>query len=282
MLNVCRNAAQAVAGAGEVWASLDTIDLRGQTALSHGTLPPGHYIRFRVRDTGRGMDRETLDQVFEPFFSNRVGGNGLGLATAWEIVGEHNGYWNVSSTPSVGSTFEVWLPLEHSQAGLGSVSAGFAPPGQGEAVMLINPNRLALLRDEEVIAALGFEPTGFEDPAAAIAACQSGPDRFSVVVITARRNLRGLVHVVGALHAAAPAVPILLTMDASAEIEVEALSNAGLSDIVAYGASAGDLRQALVNWVSERKDALSCTFANADPTFVQFRGNRSEQHGEAA
>ena len=276
MLNVCRNAAQAVAGAGEVWTSLDTINLRVQAALSHGTLPPGRYARFRVRDTGRGMERETLDQVFEPFFSNRVGGNGLGLATAWEIIGEHNGYWNVSSTADVGSTFEVWLPLEQSHAGLGSVPTGSAPPGHGETVMLVSPSRPALLRDEEVIAALGFEPTGFEDTAAAIAACRSGPDRFSAIVITGRRTLPDLTQLVGALHAAAPTVPILLAVGASTEIEVEALSKAGLSDIVAYGASAGDLRQALINWVSERRGASSWALVQADPTSVGRRGNRSE------
>ena len=271
MLNVCRNAAQAVAGAGDVWTSLDTIDLRGQTVLSHGTLPPGRYVRFRVRDKGCGMDRETLDQVFEPFFSNSVGGNGLGLATAWEIIGEHNGCWNVSSTPGVGSSFEVWLPLEQSHAGFGSGSRSSAPPGQGEAVMLVNPSRLALLRDEEVIAALGFEPIGFDDAAAAIAACRSGSDRFSAVVITGRRDLPDLTHLVGALHAAAPAVPILLAVGASAKIEVEALGKAGLSDIVAYGASASDLRQALVNWVSGRKDASPHALVNVGRTIVKDR-----------
>ena len=124
--------------------------------------------------------------------------------------------------------------------------------------MLVNPSRLALLRDEEVVAALGFEPTGFEDPAAAITACRNGPDRFSAIVITGRRSLPDLTQLVGALHSAAPMVPILLAVDASAEIEVEALSKAGLSDIVAYGASAGDLRQALVNWISDRRDAWFC------------------------
>ena len=273
MLNVCRNAAQAVAGAGEVWISLDTIDLRVQAALSHGTLPPGRYARFRVRDTGRGMDRETLDQVFEPFFSNRVEGNGLGLATAWEIIGEHNGCWNVCSTADVGSTFEVWLPLEQSHAGLGSVSTGSAPPGHGETVMLVSPSRPALLRDEEVIAALGFEPTGFENTATAIAACRSGPDRFSAIVITGRRTLPDLTQLVGALHAAAPTVPILLAVGASAEIEVEALSKAGLSDIVAYGASAGDLRQALGNWVSGRKDGSPRALVDVDRTIGRDRGS---------
>ena len=257
MLNICRNAVQAVVGAGEVWADLDIVELGSQTAFSHGTVPPGCYARFRVRDTGRGMDRETLDQVFEPFFTTRDGGNGLGLATAWEIIGDHNGCWNLSSTPDVGSVFEVWLPIERSQLEPGPASTAVASPGQGEAVMLVNPNRLALLRDEEVIAALGFEPTGFDDPAAAIATCRSDPDRFSAIVIAGARSLPDLAQLVGTLHAGAPIVPILLTVGVSADVELEALSKAGLSDIVSYGASASDLQRALVSWIIDRRAVLS-------------------------
>ncbi len=255
LMNVCRNAAQAVIGDGEVFVGLDVIDIAEPMNLSHGVLQSGRFARFRVRDTGRGMDRETLEMIFEPFFTARVGGNGLGLATAWEIVRDHHGFWHVSSSPGMGSTFEVFLPLDQ------VIPANEPPPaaspvsGQGEAVLLFNPEQLALLRDEEVIAAFGFEPTGFHDPAAAVAACRSSPDRFSAVVIAGTRQVPDLAQFVGKLHACAPAVPILLAASVSAELDLEALSKAGLSDIVAYGASAGNLCRSLVKWVGRQHAA---------------------------
>ena len=255
LMNVCRNAAQAVIGEGQVSVGLDVIDVVEPMNLSHGILQPGRFARFRVRDTGRGMDRETLEMIFEPFFTARIGGNGLGLATAWEIVRDHHGFWQVSSSPGMGSSFEVFLPLIQAECVVEPAPAESSILGQGEAVLLFNPEQLALLRDEEVIAAFGFEPTGYHDPAAAVAACRSSPDRFSAVVIAGTRQVPDLAQFVGKLHACAPAVPILLAASVSAELDLEALSRAGVSDIVAYGASAGNLCRSLVKWVGQRPAA---------------------------
>ena len=226
-LNTCRNAAQAVTAPGDVQVSLETMTVAEPVTLSHGSVQPGPFARFQVIDTGRGMDRETMDQIFEPFFSAREGGNGLGLATAWEIVRDHNGAWNVSSTLGQGSIFEIWLPLEplhhadHASAELAS------PPGEGQAVLLINPNPQFLLRDEEVVAAFGFEPTGFDDAAAALAACQDDPGRFSAIVILGVRRWPDLPRFVSALHLCAPAAPILLAVEMSAAIDLEGAEPGG-------------------------------------------------------
>lgn len=248
MLNICRNASQAVGGGGDVYVSLEAVAVAEPVALSHALVPPGQYARFRVRDTGRGMDQETLNMMFEPFFTSRIGGTGLGLATAWEIVRDHGGFWNVSSAPGVGSILEVWLPLSIAELPLRSTHVASPLHGQGEAIMVVNLDRPSLLRDEEVIAAFGFEPTGFHDLAAALAACRTDPNRFSVIVICGPCFLTNSAHFVGKLHTSAPSVPILLAVSASAELDLDALSGAGLSDIVGYNASSGNLCRALVSW----------------------------------
>src|SRR5262249_3868822 len=110
VLNLCNNSAQAMDQRGRIEVGTKVHQVTQVRPLIHGDLVPGRYVRISVSDTGRGMDDEMLERIFEPFFTTRLAGSGLGLATVREIVREHGGAINVSSTPGVGSRFEVWLP----------------------------------------------------------------------------------------------------------------------------------------------------------------------------
>ena len=139
------------------------LELTGARSLSHGELQPGRYVRLAVSDTGRGMDEATLARIFEPFFTTRSAGNGLGLATVREIVREHGGAMNVRSTPGEGSRFEVWLPGLATAGAALQLDAAAVPLGRGETMLMVANDSARLLRDEEMLAALGYEPVGFTD-----------------------------------------------------------------------------------------------------------------------
>ena len=72
-------------------------------------MAPGHYVTIHVADTGAGMDEETRSRIFEPFFSTKGRGSGIGLAVVHRIVTEHGGTLRASSRPGQGTTFRLEL-----------------------------------------------------------------------------------------------------------------------------------------------------------------------------
>ncbi|SEH54300.1 Signal transduction histidine kinase [Methylobacterium sp. 275MFSha3.1] len=220
--NLIRNAVQASAPGAAVDVRLDHVALPRSSALTHGTLRPGAYVRIRVSDTGRGMDEATLARIFEPFFTTRPAGTGLGLATAFEFVQEHDGAFDVRSAPGSGSTFAVWLPVIP-QAADGAAAGG--------TVMLVGRTRRSVQDDEETLAALGYEPVGYADPEAALAVLRREPGRFDLLIVDNRlADLSGLAFA----HRAAriSGRPIVLSLSSTDAVQPELLAAVPVADIV--------------------------------------------------
>jgi CheY-like chemotaxis protein len=103
----------------------------------HGDLPPGSYAVLSVADTGTGMDAETQARAFEPFFSTKEEGTGLGLATVYGIVRQSGGHIFVDSAPGEGTRFSIYLPVTTERE---SAVAEAAAPGNGtgsETILLV-------------------------------------------------------------------------------------------------------------------------------------------------
>jgi signal transduction histidine kinase len=232
IVNLCRNAAQATGGSGRIDVSADAQHLMIARVFSVGELEPGSYARIAVSDDGPGFSEEVGKWLFEPFFTTRPAGTGLGLATVRKIVRDHDGAVDVASAPGKGSRFEVWLPAANTDASTTMRSEPVVPPrlGQGETVLIVHDDRNSLLGDEEILAALGYEPIGFDRPADAIAAVRSEPTRFDAVLICAASvgNALDLAH---ALHGISPTQPIFLARSAL-DIGADTLVRAGVADLV--------------------------------------------------
>ncbi|TNC12984.1 GAF domain-containing protein [Methylobacterium terricola] len=220
--NLIRNALQASDPGGAVDVQLERVPLRERRILSHGELGPGEYVCIRVADQGRGMDTATLARIFEPFFTTRPAGTGLGLATAFEFVQEQDGAFHVRSAPAAGSAFEVWLPV--------CPQAGPAVAAVGGTVMIVGSARSAIQEDEETLAALGYEPVGYADPDAALAALRAEPGRFDLLIVenqpSGRLGLTFARRAARIIHR-----PIVLSLSAADTVRPEVLSAIPIVDV---------------------------------------------------
>ncbi len=163
--SIASNAEQAMTASGRVEVVAGNLDLP-YPSPSLG-LAAGRWVYFSVRDEGVGIPEQYLKKIFDPYFTTKAKGSGLGLATAYSIVKNHSGTIQVESTPGAGSTFTVYLPASDKPIQSATDEAP-APKGTG---------RVLVLDDEEVICMLvtcALEPLGYEvtetnDPLTAIA-----------------------------------------------------------------------------------------------------------------
>ena len=157
--NLTVNAVQAMANGG-------TLHVGGKNLLvepgSPATRPPhalkpGRYVRITVRDEGIGMPEEILKKIFDPYFTTKPNGSGLGLATSYSIIKNHGGIIRVESQPGAGTTFTIDLPA----------SDRVAVPEEAPAPQKPLPRKkgkILVLDDEEVICELvasALAPAGF-------------------------------------------------------------------------------------------------------------------------
>ena len=153
--NLLINARQAMPDGGNIGAVASNRSLN-ETSVH----PAGPYVEIQISDSGRGIPAEQISHIFDPFYSTRPGGTGLGLATCFSIIQKHAGFIDVESTPGKGATFRILIPVAKSGNSRG---ASFAKHSAGE-------QRLLVMDDEELIRAVSqdlFASAGFSVQVAA-------------------------------------------------------------------------------------------------------------------
>jgi PAS domain S-box-containing protein len=148
--NLVINADQAMTEGG-------TIEMRAENVVvAAGGLPvQGTYVKISITDQGVGIPEEDLHKIFDPYFTTKERGNGLGLTTTYSIVKRHDGYIDVESAVGGGTTFHVWLPASHEVCREKEEPA--EPPRGGEGkILLMDDEEIVLEAAREVLQYLGY------------------------------------------------------------------------------------------------------------------------------
>ncbi len=151
--NLILNSVQAMPNGGAVFISVENVSLPENSVA---TLPEGSYVRVTVQDTGPGIPEEDLTKIFDPYFTTKEHGSGLGLASVYSIVKRHDGHVTVESKPGHGTTFRIYMPASLSAAA--EAAAGRAGIVQGHGRILVMDDE-QIVRDVsgDMLQALGYE-----------------------------------------------------------------------------------------------------------------------------
>jgi signal transduction histidine kinase/ActR/RegA family two-component response regulator len=242
-MNLCTNAAQAMERGGLLTVLLDRVTVGERRALSHGTLFPGPHVRLTVSDTGGGIPPAVLERMFDPFFTTKgVGeGTGLGLSLVHGIVADFGGVIDVTTRAGAGTTFAVWLPTTGETPRLPAEPAGELPHGNGETVMIVDDQRALVALAEETLAALGYEPAGFDSSVAALEAFRAEPQRFDLVLTDETMPDLSGVDLAREIRRVRPDLPIVLMSGYCGPDLTQRAERAGVDAVLRKPLRSGDI-----------------------------------------
>lgn len=171
MMNLAVNARDAMPGGG---------------TLSVHVTREGRFVFLDVRDTGEGMDDETLSRIFEPFFTTKLSGEGtgLGLSTVYGIVEQNNGEIKVESKPGLGARFLIKFPVIDAAATLGNQEdkENNIDRESKDVIMLVEDEELVRKLTAKVLDKAGFEVVAFGNPLEAVKKAKEENTRISLLI----------------------------------------------------------------------------------------------------
>jgi CheY-like chemotaxis protein len=211
-MNLLRNAADAVSPAGgqiTVRTSLERLERPEFAHLVVGAgLEPGVYVRLDISDDGCGMDLETRERIFDPFFTSKDSGHGLGLAVALGVVRAHGGGIALESEPGAGTCFRVYLPASSRDAE--PRCDDDSPVQRGSGRVLIADDDDAVRRvARRILERQGYQVVEAADGGAALECVREAEAPFVAALLDVRMPGGG-VETARALRELDPELPILL------------------------------------------------------------------------
>lgn len=255
IVNLCTNAYHAMQEEGGLLkVSLAEVKFSSDDLAEHLKLDAGDYIKLTISDSGHGMNEQTLQRIFDPYFTTKENdkGTGLGLAVVYGIVSAHKGAIQVSSAPGKGSTFEVFFP-----------SIRYAPihepiskqqPSRGHENILFVDDEVALVRmATKLLEKSGYRVVGQNNPLEALELFKSDPNRFDLVITDMTMPYMTGKQLVKALQDIRPDVPIIMCTGYSEKISSEKAQMMGIQAFLRKPLSYNDLTKNVRKAIDQQK-----------------------------
>jgi PAS domain S-box-containing protein len=166
--NLVINAVQAMPEGGTLRVICENAAVQGGSILP---LRPGPYVRISVQDEGMGIPEALLPKIFDPYFTTKPKGSGLGLATSYSIIKKHDGHINVESRPGAGSVFRVYIPASYQELPAKHPQPKAFVPGTGKVLVMDDEAEVRHVVGD-MLKILGYEPVFARDGAEALAVYQ--------------------------------------------------------------------------------------------------------------
>ncbi|MCF8127982.1 MAG: PAS domain S-box protein [Deltaproteobacteria bacterium] len=257
LMNLFTNAVQGIVeerGVIEVHISDVVLDADHVYAISG--LKPGNYLKMVVRDTGKGIAKEHLDSVFEPYFTTKAKGEGtgLGLSVVHGIVKKCGGEIAVDSEWGKGTVFTIHLPVTEAGSEAGDCAPTVLPKGE-ESVLMVDDEASIVRLNTQILKDLGYRVTASTSSIDALELFRSKPDDFDLVItdmtmpgMTGDKLASELIHI-------SPHIPIILCTGHSKRISPEKATAIGIKRLCMKPLSKGKLANTVRAVLDETKNS---------------------------
>jgi len=157
LINIYLNAWHAMADGGDIYIQTENINLSDEYCKPF-EVSEGNYVKVSVTDTGAGIDQDIIERIFEPFFTTKdVGkGTGLGLASAYGIIKNHNGIIRVYSEKNHGTTFNIYLPASDLE-NIEDIEISNEMVKGNEAILLVDDEKGTIQVEKLMLRELGYQ-----------------------------------------------------------------------------------------------------------------------------
>ena len=227
LLNLYVNAGHAMPGGGGLHIGTENVVLQADDCHAH-QIEPGPYVKISVTDTGVGMDAVTQEKIFDPFFTTKkMGrGTGLGLASAYGIIKNHNGMILVTSEKGCGATFEIYLPasdkpLQRSVKDEVPIMIG------SETVLLVDDETMIIDVGRQMLEKLGYRVLVAQSGREALAVYRANRQHIRLVILDMIMQHMNGGETFDRLKAIDPDVRVLLSSGYSIDGDAQEILNRG-------------------------------------------------------
>jgi len=185
LMNLSVNARDAMPEEGKLIIETANIFLDEEYARTHFDAKPGRHVLLMVTDTGSGMDKDTVEHIFEPFYTTKgVGeGTGLGLAMVHGIVQQHGGHIRCYSEPGQGTTFKIYFPALVADEAQEGKDAREMPRGGSETILLVDDEEIIRDLGSRILAKAGYRVLSASNGKDALKLYQQRRDEISLVIM---------------------------------------------------------------------------------------------------
>jgi len=237
LINAGINAGQAMPEGGHLLIRAERFSMHGDT-MPIG-LAPGRYVRIEIQDSGKGMDPETLERAFQPFFSTKPEGEGtgLGLSTAQSVVRDHGGEIDLRSRLGEGTRVSVYLPAAEPSRPLQVASEDVLAPLEGN-VLMIDEEALVRNTARRLLRSFGLDVVAADDAEEALRVLERRGAETNVIIVSDELPRASIESIMPSLIKAAPNAKLLVSTSKSDPDRIQELEATGAIGILRkpYGA----------------------------------------------
>jgi PAS domain S-box-containing protein len=247
---ILSNSSEAISEAGNIWITVKEINLTAQDIKNMPDIEEGNYIELSIRDDGKGMDRKTSSRVFEPFFSTKFYGSGLGMSAVYGIIKKHDGTIILESAMNRGTCIKIYLKTVEKEAEASGGSNRHLSKGTGN-ILLVEDEQVVMDVNQAILEKLGFTVLKAKTGQEAISIAETFKGDIDLTLLDVLLPDMDAVTVYSQLTEKRPGLKVIVCSGFSADGPVQSIIDAGARGFIqkpfSFKALSEKIRETLKN-----------------------------------